>query len=55
MLEAFFRAESTQEMIDHLKAHERKGDNIPGAIYQQLLNDDASNYPQAKITRSPTL
>jgi uncharacterized protein Yka (UPF0111/DUF47 family) len=45
LLEAYFKAESSQEMIDHLKAHERKGDKIPGAIYEQLLQDDAINYP----------
>jgi hypothetical protein len=45
MLEAFFRAESTQEMVDHLKAHERKGDTVPGAIYAQLAQDDLLNYP----------
>lgn len=48
MLEAFFRAESTQEMVDHLKAHERKGDNIPGQIYDRLLEDDSLNYPFPK-------
>jgi uncharacterized protein YktB (UPF0637 family) len=45
MLEAYFRAESTQEMLDHLKAHERKGDNVPGQIYDQLIADDVNNYP----------
>jgi hypothetical protein len=48
MLEAFFRAESTQEMVDHLKAHERKGDNIPGHIYDMLWTDDPTNYPLPK-------
>jgi hypothetical protein len=48
MLEAFFRAESTQEMVDHLKAHERKGDNIPGHIYDMLWKDDPTNYPLPK-------
>jgi uncharacterized protein Yka (UPF0111/DUF47 family) len=45
MLEAYFRAESTQEMIDHIKSHERKGDSIPGQIYEKLMADDAVNYP----------
>ena len=48
MLEAFFKAESTQEMIDHLKAHERKGDTGPGHIYDRLLEDDALKYPLPK-------
>jgi hypothetical protein len=53
MLEAFFRAESTQEMIDHLKAHERKGDTVPGQIYDQLLADDSTNYPPKTPFRVP--
>jgi hypothetical protein len=46
LLEAIFRAESTQEMIDHLKAHERKGDRVPEHIYSSLLADNAINYPE---------
>jgi hypothetical protein len=46
MLEAYFRAESTQEMVDHLKAHERKGDMVPSDIFEKLIADDANNYPQ---------
>ena len=53
MLEAYFRAESTQEMIDHLKSHERKGDTVPGHIYEQLLADDATNYPPKTPFRVP--
>lgn len=49
MLEAYFRAESTQEMLDHLKAHERKGDTVPGQIYEQLIADDATNYPNNRM------
>lgn len=45
MLEAIYYPESTQEMIDHLAAHERKGDRIPPTITQQLLDDDAINFP----------
>ena len=46
LLEAVFRAESTQEMADHLKAHERKGDRVPQEIYANLQADDAINYPE---------
>jgi hypothetical protein len=53
MLEAYFRAESTQEMIDHLKSHERKGDTVPGQIYEQLLADDPTNYPPKTPFRVP--
>lgn len=45
MLETVYHPESTQEMIDHLAAHERKGDRIPETITQQLLDDDAINFP----------
>jgi hypothetical protein len=46
MVETLFTAESTEEMIGHLEAHERKGDQIPPFIKQDLLNDDQTNYPQ---------
>lgn len=46
LLEAIFRAESTQEMIDHLNAHERKGDRVPADIYENLRSTDAINYPE---------
>ncbi len=48
MLESTFTAESTQEMIDHLKAHQRKGDRMPSTIFDELLADDAENYPTKK-------
>lgn len=46
LLESVFRAESTQEMVDHVKAHERKGDRVPEHIYDNLRADDPFNYPE---------
>lgn len=45
LLEAYFLAESTQEMIDHLAAHRRKGDRMPDHIEDLLLQDTLINYP----------
>lgn len=48
MIESSFTAESTQQMIDHLKAHQKKGDSMPSTIFDELLKDDAENYPTKK-------
>ena len=45
MMEMAYRAESTQEMVDHLKAHEKVGDRLPPTIYDDLWRDDARNFP----------
>ncbi len=45
MIDSFYKAESTQEMVDHLKAHQKKGDSMPSDIFDQLWADDAENYP----------
>jgi len=45
MLESTYKAESTQEMVDHLKAHERVGDRLPPTIFDDLWRDDAENFP----------
>lgn len=45
MLDSTFIAESTQEMVDHLKAHEKVGDRLPSTIYDDLWRDDARNFP----------
>lgn len=45
-LEMAFQAESTQEMIDHLLAHERKGDILPEDLVARLKMDDKLNYPK---------
>jgi hypothetical protein len=47
MLEDTFRAESTQEMVDHLAAHERAGDRIPARTVPDLWVDDPLNFPPA--------
>jgi hypothetical protein len=46
MMESFFYADSTQEMVDHLKAHERVGDRLPPTIYDDLWRDDLVNFPR---------
>jgi hypothetical protein len=35
-------------MIDHLKAHQKKGDSMPSDIFDKLWADDAENYPTKK-------
>lgn len=45
MMETTYKAESTQEMVDHLKAHEKVGDLLPPTIYDDLWRDDALNFP----------
>lgn len=47
MLETTYKAESTQEMVDHLAAHERAGDRVPERTIPELWRDDAENFPAA--------
>ena len=44
-LEPSYVAESTLEMLEHLKAHERAGQNVPPATYDSLIADDLTNFP----------
>ena len=46
-LEASFCAESTQEMIDHLSAHEKIGHSIPSNLPNLLLIYNPENYPDS--------
>lgn len=46
LLESTYVAESTEEMVGHVRAHERKGDLIPPTITDDLWRDDTINYPQ---------
>lgn len=48
-LQMAYKAESTQEMVDHLYAHERKGDVIPSDITLRLFNDNPINYPRSIV------
>ena len=52
-LEPFYLAESTEEMIGHLKAHQRIGHSMPSTIFDELLADDAENYPNKLPPQSP--
>ena len=46
-IEPAYYAPSTEEMIGHLGAHERKGDIIPQDLKERLLEDDAVNYSES--------
>lgn len=46
-LEVSFSAESTQEMIDHISAHEKIGQLVPSNLSSLLLSDNSINYPDA--------
>lgn len=49
LTEPSYVAESTQEIIDHLKAHQRVGHSMPSTIFDELLADDAENFPNQKL------
>ena len=40
-----YLAYSTADMIAHLRDHERRGDDVPDGIYDELWADDAVNFP----------
>lgn len=42
---AGYSAHNTQDMIDHIKQHENSGHRVPENIYEELLKDDAENFP----------
>ena len=42
---AGYSAHNTQDMIDHIKQHENAGHRVPENIYEELLKDDAENFP----------
>lgn len=46
-LEVSFNAESTQEMIDHLNAHQKIGHSLPSNLLNFLLLDNLVNYPDS--------
>jgi hypothetical protein len=46
-LEISFNAESTQEMIDHLNAHQKIGHSLPPNLPSLLLLDNLVNYPDS--------
>ena len=48
LMESNFLAESTQEMVDHVLAHAKKGDVFPSNLIDSLWADDATNYPNKK-------
>jgi hypothetical protein len=42
---ASFYANSTKEMIEHIDSHRAIGHLVPEGIEENLLNDNATNYP----------
>ena len=40
-----FVARRTKDMIDHLDKHREVGDRMPSTIVEELLADDAENFP----------
>ena len=44
---ASFYANSTREMIQHVTIHRDIGHLVPAGIEEDLLNDDATNYPNS--------
>jgi hypothetical protein len=40
-----FVARRTKDMIDHLEKHREVGDRMPSTIVEELLADDAENFP----------
>jgi len=49
-LEPSYLAESTVEMLDHLKAHEKAAQIVPPSTYDSLLTDDPTNFPNNPIS-----
>lgn len=39
-----FQASSTEEMVNHLKAHTKNGDYVPEDTYMRLWRDNAENF-----------
>ena len=54
VMENVFLAESTQEMLDHLSSHERKGDNAPPDLHTRLVQDDQTNFPHNPMPTEPS-
>jgi hypothetical protein len=44
-----FVAHKTQDMIDHLREHQKQGSYIPERVFENLLHDDAENFPKRSI------
>lgn len=44
-LEPSYYAESTLEMLDHLKAHQKAGHLVPENVFDALITDDPTNFP----------
>ena len=45
-----FSAHSTQEMVDHLRIHQSRGDYVPERVFDDLWADDAENFPSASAS-----
>ena len=49
-LEPSYNAESTLEMLDHLKAHQKAGQTVPPETFDLILQDDPTNFPNNPLT-----
>ena len=47
----FFKAKSTQQMVDHLEKHIDDGDQVPQGIFYDLWRDDKENFPKGQKIR----
>lgn len=54
LIETVFHPESTQEMLDHIAAHDRAGDKVPLGILTQLVADDLTNFPHNPMPTEPS-
>ena len=54
LLETVYYAESTQEMLDHIAAHDRAGDKVPLGILTKLVVDDPINFPDNPMPTEPS-
>lgn len=49
-MEGSFYAESTLEMLDHLKAHQKAGHLVPHDTFDALITDDPENFPNNPLS-----
>lgn len=53
-MSAGFSAYTTQDMIEHIKQHEKAGHKVLEGIYVELLEDDLENFPnKTHTTQNP--
>ena len=48
-----FNAHSTQEMVDHIVKHKRRGHRVPADLIENLWQDDEENFPKTEDNYEP--